>query len=151
MKKTGKIKKIKKNITLKLKNTKLFLKRGGKKNHIIKYKDGSNYIGEVNEDYFPNGIGKMEYNNGDIYNGNWSQNKKQGKGEMIYKNGDKYKGNWKNDVKHGEGIMKYSNGQIYDGIWWNDFYEDIFFHETIASFDIKGQKHKRSYFDIDCE
>ena len=38
----------------------------------------------------------MIYNNGDIYKGNWINDKKEGNGKMIYKNGYIYEGNWKN-------------------------------------------------------
>jgi len=34
---------------------------------------------------------------------------------MIYNNGDIYDGNWKNDLKEGKGIMKYNNGDEYNG------------------------------------
>merc|ERR1712146_594018 len=39
----------------------------------------------------------MRYNNGNIYQGNWFNDKKDGKGIMIYKSGEKYYGDWKKD------------------------------------------------------
>ena len=39
---------------------------------------------------------------------------------MTYTNGDKYEGQWVNDKKEGEGTMKYSNGNWYRGKWKND-------------------------------
>ena len=42
---------------------------------------------------------------------------------MKYNNGDLYNGEWKNDLKEGEGTIKYNNGDIYDGNWKNDLKE----------------------------
>ncbi len=152
---TKKYAKTKRNKTIKLaeknirKNGVAFF--GGNKIHKIKYKDGSTYTGEVDEFYLPKGKGIMEYPNGDIYKGDWNDNKKDGKGEMLYKNGNKYKGAWKNNMKHGEGFMKYSNGQTYNGFWKNDFYDEIFSGETMISFQKNGEEYTGSEFDIDCQ
>ena len=61
----------------------------------------------------------MEYNNKDEYNGDWINDKKEGKGIMIYNNGDKYDGNWKNDIREGEGKIYFFEG-YYQGIWKNN-------------------------------
>ena len=39
-----------------------------------------------------------------------------------YDNGDKYDGEWKNGKKEGKGIFYYNNGDKYEGIWNNDEY-----------------------------
>ena len=39
---------------------------------------------------------------------------------MIQKNGDIYSGNWKDDKREREGIIKFNNNNIYNGIWKND-------------------------------
>ena len=44
----------------------------------------------------------MTYNNKDVYDGEWNDDKKQGKGTMTYKNKDVYEGEWNDDKKHGE-------------------------------------------------
>ena len=62
----------------------------------------------------------MIYKNGDIYEGEWYEEKKHGKGKMRYADGDIYYGNWDEDKKHGRGKMTYKNGDIYDGEWVND-------------------------------
>ena len=36
---------------------------------------------------------------------------------MIYNNGDLYDGYWKDDEKEGKGIMKFKNGEIVDAYW----------------------------------
>ena len=44
---------------------------------------------------------QKKYNNGDKYEGQFLNNKKEGKGIMEYYNGDEYNGDWKNDKKEG--------------------------------------------------
>ena len=41
----------------------------------------------------------MNYNNGDIYEGEFKNDKKEGKGKIIYKNGEIYEGEFKNVIK----------------------------------------------------
>ena len=46
--------------------------------------------------------------------------KKNGYGKMIFNNGDVYEGNWQAGLKHGKGIYKWKNGIIFDGNFWLD-------------------------------
>jgi hypothetical protein len=39
---------------------------------------------------------------------------------MNYQNGDIYEGEWKNGLKDGSGIYKYYNGDKYSGCWNED-------------------------------
>lgn len=41
--------------------------------------------------------------NGDSYEGEYMNDKKNGKGIYIWKNGSKYEGNFENDYRHGYG------------------------------------------------
>ena len=59
----------------------------------------------------------MSYENGDLYDGLWSANKKNGSGEYKYNSGNIYKGTWKNDKKNGQGKFEYHFGDIYEGAW----------------------------------
>ena len=91
----------------------------------INYSDGV-YTGE----YFENNVcpddkivkkimrsgkGTMKYKNGDFYDGNWMDDRKNGKGIMRYANGDVYEGEWFVDVIFGKGLMRYNNGDVYSG------------------------------------
>jgi len=40
----------------------------------------------------------MIYISGDIYEGEWLNDKKEGNGKYWYKNGNIYTGDWKNDM-----------------------------------------------------
>lgn len=39
---------------------------------------------------------------------------------MYYANGDIFSGEWVNDRATGKGVLKYANGCIYDGHWLDD-------------------------------
>lgn len=41
-------------------------------------------------------------------------------GELYYSNGDVFSGEWMNDRASGHGVLKYANGCIYDGNWLED-------------------------------
>lgn len=66
------------------------------------------------------GKGKLKLENGDIYDGNFSNGKKSGYGVMTYVNGDTYAGNWSNDVRSGTGSYTYTDGNTFKGEWKND-------------------------------
>lgn len=53
-----------------------------------------------------NGKGKKVYANGDEYEGEWKDNKREGKGKIKFKQGDKFIGIFKNDSKI-YGLFKY--------------------------------------------
>ena len=38
----------------------------------------------------------------------------------MYKNGDRFEGEFKNDKREGKGKLFYKNGDIKEGIWKND-------------------------------
>jgi len=55
----------------------------------------------------------MTYNTGDRYEGEWVDNKRNGKGKLLNKtigtfyffNGEKYEGEWKDSQMHGKGFL----------------------------------------------
>ncbi len=62
-----------------------------------------------------NGNGRMIFNTGDVYEGEWYNLEPHGFGVWKYKNGDTYEGLWKHgqrstDTKTGK--MTYANGQM---------------------------------------
>jgi len=44
--------------------------------------------------------------NGDVYEGQWKNDKIHGFGVFIRSNGDKYSGEWYDDKMHGKGISE---------------------------------------------
>ncbi|KAM8961004.1 radial spoke head 10 homolog B isoform 2-T2 [Pelodytes ibericus] len=54
------------------------------------------------------------------YDGEWIKNNKEGWGVQCFKNGNIYEGQWKNNKFHGEGRMRWlSSNQEYMGQWVN--------------------------------
>ena len=39
---------------------------------------------------------------------------------MRYANGDVFEGQWANDMKNGPGIYYYAQGAVYEGVWQED-------------------------------
>jgi len=78
-----------------------------------------------------NGNGVGYYSNGNIYEGEWVNDKKHGHGKYIFKNGDIYEGEFKNDEINGKGIFYINHdnkeamfeGELYLG---NPEYFDVY-------------------------
>lgn len=79
------------------------------------------------------GRGCYDWQNGNVYVGEWKDNMRQGWGEMTYHNGDLYIGNWSEDKKHGLGFVKYANGATYKGERERESWR-VFPHHFLNSF-----------------
>lgn len=102
------------------------------------------YQGARNEEGAKNGLGQTLFPNGDvyvgeyvdnkrhgtgtyffaddgiIYTGRWRDNLRDGVGRCVYPDGGRYYGNWNHDKKHGEGRYTYPDGGAYSGEWSRD-------------------------------
>ena len=67
-----------------------------------------------------NGYGVIIYVNGNIYEGEFKNGKRDGQGTLTWTDGEKYEGEWKNGNYHGKGTLTYVDGTIYEGEWHND-------------------------------
>ena len=88
------------------------------------------------------GKGKMIWKTGEVYEGEWSNNLKEGKGIETYTNGEKYEGNFKNSKFEGKGVLYYENGDRYEGDFKNDNR-----HGSGIMYYIKGGKSMGDFFD----
>ena len=71
---------------------------------------------EENEVRYKNGREEvLKYDNGDIYKGEFIDDKRNGFGICIYSNREKYEGLWKNDLKNGVGKYIFIDGSVYMG------------------------------------
>ena len=43
-----------------------------------------------------------------------------GKGKIVYDDGDSYEGEWKDDKAHGFGVYISHNGSVYEGYWFEN-------------------------------
>ena len=84
------------------------------------YANGDVYDGELKDDK-RNGRGKITYEDGDVYDGEWKDDSKNGRGKMTLANGSVYEGDWSGDNKNGSGKMTYADRDVYDGSWKNDY------------------------------
>ena len=84
------------------------------------------------------------YDNGDIYEGEFKNDLKEGYGIFYNSNGDRYEGEWKNDLREGYGIYYYSDGDRYEGEWKNDLREgygiDYFYNGDRFEGEFKNDK-----------
>lgn len=85
----------------------------------LEYTNGDSYEGEcVNETR--HGRGRHECATGDVYDGVWRDDKRHGRGKMTFASGLMYEGDWEDDKTCGRGACTYVNGDAYDGEWKND-------------------------------
>lgn len=68
----------------------------------------------------PHGKGKMKYESGRIYDGDWICGQWHGRGKLLNPNGDMYTGEFFFDSRHGQGNYKWDNGDIYEGSFVSD-------------------------------
>jgi len=62
---------------------------------------------------------KLQYFNGDLYEGYWlnPQGCPHGYGTYTWQDGLKYEGSWRKGLKHGYGSQTYPSGDKYEGGW----------------------------------
>ena len=65
--------------------------------------------------HFTNGIGRLIHSDGDIYEGQWVNDKAEGMGTYSHANGAYYEGQWLDDKQHGHGIESWPDGARYEG------------------------------------
>jgi len=62
------------------------------------------------------GRGTYYYVNGNFYQGEWRDDKKDGRGVYSYNTtGEKYEGEWKTGERNGRGIYYFAFGDTYNG------------------------------------
>ena len=83
------------------------------------YRNNSKYDGEFRKDK-KCGKGKIIFDSGDTYEGDFNDNKFNGYGHYIwFKNGHEYKGNYLNGKFHGEGFYRWGKNEYYNGEYVN--------------------------------
>lgn len=93
----------------------------GKKSGTGKYvwNNGDVYEGEFSNDLM-HGTGKLTIVGQGTYEGEFVQGKKSGEGTFTFANGDVYKGDWVDDKMEGSGEYKFANGDVYKGTFSNN-------------------------------
>ena len=58
--------------------------------------------------------------NGNTYEGDYKDDRRNGRGVFTFANGDKYEGDFRDDKRHGVGAYNWANGSIYVGEYRDD-------------------------------
>lgn len=86
-----------------------------------KYGDSGFYTGTfLVTEGLPHGTGKLNYDSGRVYSGDWIAGQWNGKGKLLNPNGDTYEGEFVFDARHGKGVYKWDNGDVYTGMFRED-------------------------------
>jgi len=83
------------------------------------YPDGGVYEGDYEDDK-KNGKGKYTWSDGGVYEGDYKDDKMNGKGKFTWPDGGVYEGDFKDEKMNGKGKLTYSDGRVYDGDWKDD-------------------------------
>ncbi|MFG6486353.1 MORN repeat-containing protein [Roseateles sp. BYS78W] len=77
----------------------------------------THYVGQFvrNDDDTVSGTGRVEWKNGDLYEGPLNHSRREGVGEIRWATGQRYKGEWVDDRATGKGLMMFANGNQFDG------------------------------------
>lgn len=81
-----------------------------------RYSNGDVYQGQWRNNR-PHGEGRYTTLRGDEYVGHFHNGRFQGQGSYRFSNGDQYKGQWQAGRMEGQGEMIYQNGNRYTGEW----------------------------------
>lgn len=82
----------------------------------IEWQNGDRYDGGLVAGK-KHGQGTFVWGDGKRYEGEWSNDAINGRGKLVYTNGDKYEGEFLNGEPHGHGVYTLSNGDVYTGAW----------------------------------
>ncbi|XP_065670993.1 MORN repeat-containing protein 1 isoform X3 [Hydra vulgaris] len=98
---------------------------------VMKYGNGDMYEGTWLENK-KEGNGKLRHADGSVYSGAFHFNKPHGEGRLMFNNGEEFIGEWVNGMRHGHGIYQYQDGSLYEGQWrCNQFHgEGIMTHSS---------------------
>lgn len=77
----------------------------------------THYVGRFvrEDDDTVSGTGRVEWKNGDTYEGALVHSQRQGVGEIRWASGQRYKGDWLGDHATGRGLMVFANGNQFEG------------------------------------
>jgi hypothetical protein len=75
------------------------------------------YLGQFvrEEGQVVSGTGRVEWANGDVYEGPLVKGRREGQGEIRWASGQRYKGQWSDDRPSGKGQLFFANGNQYEG------------------------------------
>ena len=86
----------------------------------LQYSDKSVFKGQISANNVPDGIGRLELDNGDYYEGEFKDGMFEGRGRLKMAEGKLYEGEWRMNMREGKGREVWSDGKIYEGEFKKD-------------------------------
>lgn len=83
------------------------------------FENGEVYSGQWLNDK-QHGEGMYTYADGGVYTGQWVAGEKSGCGRFDFADGSYYDGGWEKNVRSGTGTIAYADGGRYDGEWFDN-------------------------------
>ena len=75
-------------------------------------------LGTENEILVSNGVTRVPYQSGAVYEGEVQNGKRHGNGMLTWADGQSYQGMWYLGLPHGLGVAEYGSGASYCGEWY---------------------------------
>lgn len=106
------------------------------------------WSGSTNRKNVPEGLGRMIFSDGQIYEGEIKNGQREGNGVNVWPNGQVYTGSWNCNSRSGRGTHRWIDGRTVTGPWLNGhLHGRVFFTwPDGATYDgdtVKGQKEGR--------
>jgi hypothetical protein len=89
-------------------------------NGTMKYSNGNMYTGEWLDDRF-DGVGEYIWADGRRFIGGFKSDKIEGRGTGFWPDGRIYEGEYKSDLAHGHGLVTLPSGRSFEGTFADDF------------------------------
>ena len=89
-------------------------------NGTMKYSNGNMYVGEWLDDRF-DGVGEYIWADGRRFIGGFKSDKIEGRGTGFWPDGRIYEGEYKSDLVHGHGLVTLQSGKSFEGTFADDF------------------------------
>ncbi|MDB5794505.1 MAG: hypothetical protein JWR25_884 [Noviherbaspirillum sp.] len=82
----------------------------------IEWNNGDRFDGNLVKG-MKEGKGRFTWGNGQTYSGDWANDQPNGRGTFLFANGNRYDGEVRNGLPHGEGTTRFRGGDMYSGSW----------------------------------
>jgi hypothetical protein len=86
----------------------------------LNWASGSVFKGQITKNDIPDGVGILELDNGDFYEGEFKDGMFHGLGILKMSEGKYYEGFWSMNMREGKGRELWSDGKQYEGEFKND-------------------------------
>ncbi len=98
----------------------------------------------------PHGVGRLQFENGDVYEGGFVEGAMTGRGVLTMADGSRFEGDFLRGTLHGKGHFAYANGDYYVGEFADDAYHGhgkyVSGSTTYEGSFERGQRHGKGVF-----